>query len=116
MFTKPISTACAVILTLVSTSCQKSPTEQFLDTQEDMITEMESVKDQSSANKAAAKITKLRAESKKLEESMSQEEKKKMWDTEKYGKLLFKKEPVKRQLFQKDYYGSYELRQAMFGM
>lgn len=84
--------------------------------QEEMIELMENIKDQSSANKAAEKIAKLRAESKELENSMSQEEKKKMWDTEEYRKFLFKKEPVKMELFQKDYYGSYELRQAMYGM
>ena len=113
---KTITAACALILTLASASCQKSTTEQFLNMQEEMIELMEDIKDQCSANKAAEKIAKLRAESKELENSMSQEEKKKMWDMEEYGKLLFKKEPVKRELFQKDYYGSYELRQAMYGM
>lgn len=90
---KTITAACALILTLASASCQKSTTEQFLNMQEEMIELMENIKDQSSANKAAEKIAKLRAESKELENSMSQEEKKKMWVRKNIESFCLKKNP-----------------------
>ena len=44
---------------------------------------------------------------------MPDEEKKKLWNKEEYGKILFRKEPLKQTLFKKDYYGSYGLRKAL---
>ena len=51
MMKKNISAICAVLLTLTAVSCQKTNTEQYLDMQEEMIGLMESIKDQSSAEK-----------------------------------------------------------------
>ena len=89
-------------------SCQKSEPEQLLSIQEDMFEVMQDVKDLSSADKAAKEIFKLREL-----ESMSPEEKKKYQDRV-WGTLM-KGEPVKQQLFNKDCYGSSELRKALSG-
>lgn len=113
MMKKNITAACAIILALASASCQKSNTEQFLDMQEEMIELMESIKDQSSAERNAGKLATLRKKSKELQNSMTAEEKKELWNKEEYGKILFRKEPLRRALFNKDYYGSYELRKAL---
>lgn len=44
---------------------------------------------------------------------MTNEEKKELWNKEEYGKVLFRTPPLKRALFQKGYYGSYEVRKAL---
>ena len=107
MIKKTISVAGAVLLALASASCQKNNTEQYLDMQEEMIELMESIKDRDSADKYAGKLADLR------KKSVPDEEKKKLWNKEEYGKILFRKEPLKQTLFKKDYYGSYGLRKAL---
>ena len=113
MMKKTIAAACAALLALAAVSCQKSNTEQYLDMQEEMIELMESIKDRDSADKYAGKLADLRKKSEELEKSMPDEEKKKLWNKEEYGKILFRKEPLKQTLFKKDYYGSYGLRKAL---
>ena len=113
MMKKTIAAACAALLALAAVSCQKSNTEQYLDMQEEMIELMESINDRDSADKNAGKLADLRKKSEELQKSMPDEEKKKFWNKEEYGKILFRKEPLKQTLFRKDYYGSYELRKAL---
>ena len=113
MMKKTISGICAVLLTLTAVSCQKTNTEQYLDMQEEMIGLMESIKDQSSAEKNAERLAELRKKSEELQETMKEEEKKELWNKKEYGKILFRKEPLRQALFQKDYYGSYKLRKAL---
>lgn len=109
-----------VALVFMLASCKKSEPEEFLAVQEDMFEVMQDVKDLSSANDAAGKIFKLREKIGKLKESvdkkmesMSPEEKKKFQDRI-WGNLL-KGDPIKRELFNKDFYGSSELRKALSG-
>ncbi|MFG6361541.1 MAG: hypothetical protein K1W09_03845 [Akkermansia muciniphila] len=113
MIKKTTTAACAVLLAFTTVSCQKNNTEQYLGMQEEMIELMENIKDRDSADKNAGKLADLRKKSEELQKSMPDEEKKKLWDKEEYGKILFRKEPLKQALFQKDYYGSYELRKAL---
>lgn len=115
-----ISKTGAVALVLIFASCQKSEPEQFLAVQEDMFEVIQDVNDLSSADKAAKEIFKLREKAGKLNESvseklesMSPEEKKKFQD--RVWNVLMKVEPAKRELFNKDYYGSSELRKALSG-
>lgn len=67
MMKKTISAICAVLLTLTAVSCQKTNTEQYLDMQEEMIGLMESIKDQSSAEKNAERLAELRKKSEELQ-------------------------------------------------
>ena len=88
MMKKNISAICAVLLTLTAVSCQKTNTEQYLDMQEEMIGLMESIKDQSSAEKNAERLAELRKKSEELQETMKEEEKKELWNKKEYGKSL----------------------------
>lgn len=115
-----IAKTSAVALVFMLASCQKSEPEQFLAAQEDMFEAMQGVKDLSSANDAAEKIFELREKIGKLKESvdkkmesMSPEEKKKF--QERIWINLLKGDPVKQELFNKDFYGSSELKKALSG-
>lgn len=113
MMKKNIAVVCAVLLALTSVSCQKSNTEQFLDMQEEMIELMESIKDRDSADRNAGKLADLRKKSEELQSSIPAEEKKKLWNKEEQVKIMFRKDSLRRALFQKDCYGSSELMKAL---
>ncbi|MCD8071067.1 MAG: hypothetical protein LUE08_06775 [Akkermansiaceae bacterium] len=110
MMKKTIFAACAVLLVSAFVSRQKkSDVEQYMDTQKEMIELMENIREQDSAEKCAGKLAALRKKAGELQNSMSDE-----GNNEEYFKLLFRKEALKQALFNKDYYGSFELRQAAF--
>ena len=113
MMKKTILAACAVLLALTTISCQKSDVDLCLNAQTELVETLQKINARDSADKYAGKLADLRKKSEELEKSMPDEEKKKLWNKEEYGKILFRKEPLKQTLFKKDYYGSYGLRKAL---
>lgn len=117
MMKKTITAVCAVMLALASVSCQKkSAPERYLAIQDEMIEIMGKIKDPASADKYAGKLFKLRKEAAELHKSMSDEEKHQtltMNDQEFFKQLMYRKEPLKQALWNANFYGSNELKQAL---
>lgn len=108
-----ISAGVLTIVSMLSTSCQKSTADQFMDVQHEIIALLNVIKDPVSAEQYADKLSDLYRQEHELQKAMDTQERRHLWASEEFSKVLFRKEPLKNNLVNKDYYGSQKLKQVL---